>query len=135
MSKMNQKEFEPVPTIGDEFQRRLDEVFDEMLIGPWRTPAWESEPAMVLEREGAYEVRLCTGAFKPSELDLVVNENRLMVRARRGASTFWERLVTFADPVETEKVTAKWANRILTVLLPRQPKTPPKQPRPRSERK
>jgi HSP20 family molecular chaperone IbpA len=54
----------------------------------------------------------------------VVNENRLTARARRGTN-FWERLLTFSDPIETEKVTAKWADRILTVLLPKQTRRPP----------
>jgi len=83
---------------------------------------------MVLERKNAYEVRLCTGAFKPSELEVVVSETRLTVKARHGDHA-WERLVNFSDPVETEKVRAKFDNRILTVVLPKKNK------RPRAERK
>jgi HSP20 family molecular chaperone IbpA len=105
-----------------DFQREFDELFDEMLIGRWRTPANESEPAMVLEREDAYEARVCTGAFKPSELDLQVTEDRLKVRARQGAGGLWERQLTFSDTIETEKVTAKWAKGILTVVLPKKDK-------------
>jgi HSP20 family molecular chaperone IbpA len=116
-----------LPPIAD-FQRDFDELFDELLIGRWRVPATESEPAMVLERKNAYEVRLCTGAFKPSELEVVVSEKQLTVRAKHGDHA-WERLVRFTDPVQTEKVTAKFANRILTVVLPKKSK------RPRTERK
>jgi HSP20 family molecular chaperone IbpA len=115
-------------TVGD-FQREFDELFDELLIGRWRTPATESDPAMVLERKGAYEVRLCTGTFKPSELEVVVSEDRLTVRARHGADHLWERLVTFSDPIQTQKVNAKWAKGNLTILLPKKNK------RPRSESK
>ncbi|MGO9057770.1 MAG: Hsp20/alpha crystallin family protein [Candidatus Binataceae bacterium] len=113
---------------GGDFQRVFDELFDELLIDRWHVPASEKEPAVVLERPNAYEVRLCTGAFKPSEVNLEVSEHRLTARARRG-DNLWERLLTFTDAIETEKVTAKWANRILTVLLPKQTK------RPRSRRK
>ena len=112
----------------DDFQRQLDELFDELLIGRWHAPASENDPAVVLERSDVYEVRLCTGAFKPSELELVVGEHRLTARAGRD-NNFWERLLTFSDAIETEKVTAKWANRILTVLLPKQTRPP------RSQRK
>jgi len=108
-------------TVGN-FQREFDELFDELLIGRWRAPASESEPAMVLERKNAYEVRVCTGAFKPSELELIVTEDRLTVRARHGAAGLWERLLTFAGPVATDKVTAKWTNKILTVTCPKKPK-------------
>jgi len=113
---------------GEDFQRVFDELFDELLIDRWHVPASEKEPAVVLEHSNAYEVRLCTGPFKPSDVELVVGEHRLTARARRG-DNLWERLLTFTDAIETEKVTAKWANRILTVLLPKQPK------RPRSRRK
>jgi HSP20 family molecular chaperone IbpA len=117
-----------LPPIVADFQRDFDELFDELLIGRWRTPAAQTDPAMVLEREDAYEIRLCTGAFKPSELEVVVNEKNLTVKAT-GADNPWERQLTFTDPVETEKVSAKWANRILTIVLPKKNK------RPRTERK
>ena len=117
-----------LPPIVADFQRDFDELFDELLIGRWHTPATESDPAMVLEHKNAYEVRLCTGAFKPSELEVVVNEKNLTVRARHPDNP-WERRLTFTDPVQTEKVSAKWANRILTVVLPKKSK------RPRTERK
>jgi HSP20 family molecular chaperone IbpA len=114
----------------DDFQREFDELFDEILIGRWRTPATASEPAMVLEHKDCYEARVCTGAFKPSELDLQVTEDRLKVRARQGAGGgSWERQLTFSDTIETEMVTAKWAKGILTVVLPKKDK------RPRPERK
>ncbi len=133
MSTINPKVSYPVPKFlpskVDDFQREFDELFDEILIGRWRTPANESEPAMVLERKDAYEARMCTGAFKPSELELQVSEDRLTVRARQATGGFWERLLTFSDAVATEKVTAKWDKGILTVVLPKKNK------RPRPERK
>ena len=112
----------------DDFQRLFDELFDELLIGRWHAPVDENEPAVVLERSDAYEVRLCTGAFKPSELELVVSEHRLTARAGRGEN-LWERLLTFADAIDTGKVSAKWAHRTLTVVLPKQTRPP------RSQRK
>ncbi len=117
-----------VPSIVADFQREFDELFDELLIGPWRMPVTQSEPAMVLERKHAYEVRVCTGAFKPAELEVLVNDKQLTVKAGQRDS-LWERQVTFAHPVETQKVKAKWSNRVLTVVLPKKSK------RPRNERK
>ena len=112
-----------LPTIAAAFERDFEELFDQLLIGPWRRPASESEPAMVLELRNAYEVRLCTGAFKPSEVEVVVSERQLAVSAKQGIS-FWERLVDFSTPVQTERVTARWADRILTVVLPKKNKRP-----------
>jgi HSP20 family molecular chaperone IbpA len=112
----------------DDFQRQFDELFDELLIGRWHAPASQNDPAVVLERSDVYEVRLYTGAFKPSELELVVGEHRLTARVGRG-DNFWERLLTFSDAIETGKVTARWANRVLTILLPKQTRLP------RSQRK
>ncbi|HEY2105383.1 MAG TPA: Hsp20/alpha crystallin family protein [Candidatus Binataceae bacterium] len=106
-----------------DFQRDFDELFDDLLIGRWRTPAADSDPAMVLEHENDYEVRLCTGAFKPSELEVVVNEKNLTVRATQAANP-WKRQLSFTDPVQTENVTAKWANRILTIVLPKKNQRP-----------
>jgi len=123
------------PPIVADFQRGFDELFDELLIGRWRAPATENEPAMVLEREGVYEVRLCTGTFQPRDLEVAVTEKRLTVRAKRGDNG-WERMISFTDPVQTEKVNARWADRVLTVILPKQNKTPAqKNKRPRTERK
>lgn len=107
----------------DDFQRLFDELFDELLIGRWQAPVSESEPAIVSERSDAYEARLYTGAFKPSELELMVSEHRLTARAGRKDS-LWERILTFSDAVDTGKVTAKWANRVLTVVLPKQTRQP-----------
>jgi HSP20 family molecular chaperone IbpA len=111
-----------------DFQRDFDQLFDDLLIGPWRAPATENEPAMITDRDDAYEVRVCTGPFKPSELELLVTEKLLTVRARH-ADTSWERLVSFEDPVQTEKVAARWAKRVLTIILPKKTR------RPRAEKK
>jgi HSP20 family molecular chaperone IbpA len=127
---LNEVQFVPrsLTTLVADFQRDFDELFDELLIGPWRLAAAGSEPPIVMERHDAYEVRICTGAFKPSELDVVVTEKNLTVKARH-ADNSWERTLTFNDPVRTEKVQARWAQRVLTVILPK------KQKRPRTERK
>jgi len=66
---------------------------------------------------------------------VAVTEKRLTVRAKRGDNG-WERMISFTDPVQTEKVNARWADRVLTVILPKQNKTPAqKNKRPRTERK
>lgn len=107
-----------------DFQRDFDQLFDELLIGRWHTPLTDREPAMVLEHEDAYEVRLCTGNFKPSDLEVVVNEKNLTVSSTQ-PQTPWKRQLNFAQPVQTENVSARWANRILTVVLPKKNQPPP----------
>jgi HSP20 family molecular chaperone IbpA len=76
---------------------------------------------MVLERQDVYEVRLCTGNFKPSDLEVAASEKRLTVRARQGQNS-WERMLNFAEPVDTGKVTARWSDRVLTIILPKKRK-------------
>jgi HSP20 family molecular chaperone IbpA len=105
------------------FERDFDELFDDIL-GRWRMPSAENEPAIVLERADCYEIRLCTGSFKPSELEVVASDKKLTVRAAHAQQT-WERIISLAEPVETEQVKAKWADRILTVTLPKKEKRPP----------
>jgi HSP20 family molecular chaperone IbpA len=114
------------PPIVTDFQRDFDQLFDELLIGRWRSPSAESEPAMVLERDDVYEVRLCTGSFKPSDLEVMASEKRLTVRAGHRPNA-WERTLNFADPVDPEKVRARWADRVLTIILPKKEKQPPRQ--------
>ncbi len=108
-----------------DFERDFDELFDQLLIGRWRAPAAESELAMVLERQDVYEVRVCTGNFKPSDLEVVASEKRLTVRARHGQNS-WERTLDFAEAVDIEKVNARWADRVLTIILPKKEKQPSK---------
>lgn len=103
----------------DDFRRALDQTFDELLIGPWRPGAGKRVPAIIIERDEGYEVRIGTGDFAPHELEVeVAGDSRLTVRARHGARK-WEQSMSFNAPVETEKVTARWAEGVLTVLAPR----------------
>jgi len=112
-----------ITSIFADFQRDFDELFDEIL-GRWRMPSAEDEPAVVSDHGDAYEIRLCTGSFKPSALEVVASEKKLTVRAAHAQHT-WERIISLADPVQTEKVSARWANRILTVTLPKKETRPP----------
>lgn len=103
----------------DDFRRLLDQTFDEVLIGPWRLATSAQEPALIVEGEREYEVRICTGEYAPHELEVeVVGQSRLTVRGQSGGRR-WERIVNLAEAIETEKVTARWANGILTVVLPK----------------
>ena len=113
-----------IPVGLDDFRQAMDDLFDEMLIGPWCSPAREGDPVVVLDRADAYEVRLFTGDFKPDEMEVQVRGDRLTLQARRGARHRWERVVTLADEVDAEAVTAKWAHRVLTVVLPKRSKRP-----------
>lgn len=108
-----------------DFQRECDEAFDEIL-GRWRASPAEGEPAIVVERSDAFEVRLATGRFKASDLEVMASENKLTVRAAHGQNS-WQRTFTFAEPVQTENVSAKWLDRCLTIVLPKKGKRPPDQ--------
>jgi HSP20 family molecular chaperone IbpA len=103
------------------FARILDEYFDELLVGRWRSAVGGeaySESAVVLDYEDRYEVRLHTADVDPSELKVEASERRLTVRARSG-STIIEHSFSFALPIEREAVQARWAERWLLITIPK----------------
>jgi HSP20 family molecular chaperone IbpA len=106
----------------EDFERALDEFFDEMLISRWRRPAErdEFEKAEVLDHLDRYEVRIAVPNVDPERIEIDVAGQRLSVRAPTGADGTFETAYSFAAPIEAEAVQARWANHTLVVIVPKQ---------------
>ena len=49
----------------------------------------------------------------------MVSEARLLVRIPRGARRSWSAGLPFAQAVDRERTTARWAGGMLTIVLPK----------------
>ncbi len=108
----------------EEFGRAFDELFDELLIGRWRTVVHHAAhgQALVMDCGERYQVRMSTAGLDPREMEVDVGERRLTVRTRSAAGGVSERTFTFGEPVEREAVTARWSEGALVILLPKSKK-------------
>jgi HSP20 family molecular chaperone IbpA len=104
-----------------DFERALDEFFDEMLISRWRRVAErdEFENAQVIDHPDRYEVRIAAPHVDPERIEIDVAGQRLSVRAPGVEGTF-ETDYSFAVPIESEAVQARWADQTLVVIVPKQ---------------
>ncbi|HVA83351.1 MAG TPA: Hsp20/alpha crystallin family protein [Candidatus Binataceae bacterium] len=102
------------------FERACDELFDEWL-GRWRGGAalGASAGAIVVDRGEEYEVRVEAAVEDPEVIHVEVSEAGLIVRIPSGAHPAIERRMTFAQPVDRERTTARWAGGMLTIVLPK----------------
>jgi HSP20 family molecular chaperone IbpA len=103
-----------------DFERACDELFDQWL-GRWRGGAASgaSAGAVVLDRGEQYEVRVEAAVENPEVIEVEVNQADLIVRIPAGAYPAVERRMTFAQPVDHERTTARWADGVLTIVLPK----------------
>lgn len=109
----------------EEFQRAMDEFFDEMLISPWRGAAREREPeeferARVIDRRSRYEVEIEIPGCDPGAVEVEVLGQNLHVRIPCHGEGRLESSYSFAEKIDQERVTARWANDTLLVTLPKQ---------------
>jgi HSP20 family molecular chaperone IbpA len=104
-----------------DFERALDEFFDEMLISRWRRAAerGEFENAQVLDDPNRYEVRIAVPNIDPERIEIDVAGQRLSVRAPSVEGIF-ETAYSFAVPIEAEAVQARWVDHTLIVTVPKQ---------------
>jgi HSP20 family molecular chaperone IbpA len=104
-----------------DFERALDEFFDEMLISRWRRASErdEFESAQVLDHPDRYEVRIAVPNVNPEHIEIDVAGQRLSVRAP-GAEGAFETAYSFAAPIEAEAVEARWSDHTLIVIVPKQ---------------
>jgi len=104
-----------------DFERALDEFFDEMLISRWRRASErdEFENAQVLDHPERYEVRIAVPNVNPEHIEIDVAGQRLSVRAPGAEGTF-ETAYSFAAPIEAEAVEARWTDHTLVVIVPKQ---------------
>lgn len=105
----------------EDFERAFDQLFDELLIGPWRTVARRvpSEHAIVFDRGDRYEVQISTAGLDPKHMAIEVTENSLTVRAQTVGGGTSERSFSFSEPVERESVKAHWSDHVLRIVLPK----------------
>ena len=106
----------------EDFQRALDEFFDEMLISRWRRAGEhdEFENANILDHPDRYEVRIAVPNVDPARIEIDVAGQRLSVRAPAGSEGTFESAYSFAMPIEAEAVQARWTDRTLVVIVPKQ---------------
>ncbi len=107
----------------EDFERALDEFFDEMLISRWRRSTIERdefEKAEVLDHPDRYEVRVAVPSVDPQRIEIDVAGQRLTVRAPAGPEGIFETTYSFAAPIEAEAVVARWTDHTLVVMVPKQ---------------
>jgi HSP20 family molecular chaperone IbpA len=105
----------------DSFERWFDELFDEMLLSPWRfrTHVAHATGRALVEYEDRYEVRIATGEADPRNVEVEVSVNRLKVSVATGHRSRLEREFTFNEQLDVPRVTARWWHGVLTVILPK----------------
>ena len=105
-----------------DFERALDEFFDEMLISRWRRAAErdEFENVQVLDHPDRYEVRIAVPNVDPERIEIDVAGQRLSVRAPAASEGIFENAYSFAVPIQAEAVEARWTDHTLIVIVPKQ---------------
>lgn len=104
-----------------EFERAIDEFFDELLIDPWQCGAGERfADAEIVDYADRYEIRLAAEGIDPEKIEVESTGRRLTVRASAGPHRNVERAFTFAENVEAEAASARWLAGRLTITLPKQ---------------
>ncbi len=104
-----------------EFERALDEFFDEMLIDRWKCamPGVEFERAQIIDRTDCYEVRVAAVGVDPAEIHTEVSGQRLAVRVPDKLGGTLESSFAFSDSIDAEASTAKWSEGTLVITLPK----------------
>jgi HSP20 family molecular chaperone IbpA len=105
----------------EDFERALDEFFDEMLISRWRRPVLGAfENAQVIEHHDRYELRISAPEVDPRLIEVEVSGQRLSVTAPGGPEGKFESACSFALPIESETITARWLDGSLIIVVPKQ---------------
>ncbi|HLH76626.1 MAG TPA: Hsp20/alpha crystallin family protein [Candidatus Binataceae bacterium] len=102
----------------EEFERALEQAFDELLIGRWQAPLGQRQPMLVAESPTAYEIRLAGAGLRPEQIEVETTRLTLTVRANlRGGG--WTRQLNFSHPIDIKQVSARWDAGVLTVVAPK----------------
>jgi HSP20 family molecular chaperone IbpA len=113
--------WQPASIIGEEFDRVFNDLFEDLLIKRWRPVPGRVRnlgKALVVEDEECYRVKMALPDADPRQLEVEVNEWRLVVRSRM-APEVEENTLDFSHCVDTERVTARFGGGILEVLAPK----------------
>jgi HSP20 family molecular chaperone IbpA len=104
-----------------EFERAIDEFFDELLIDRWQCGAGDQfADAEIVDYADRYEIRLAAEGVDPEKIQVETLGRRLTVRASAGAHRNLARAFTFAENVDAEAASARWLTGRLTITLPKQ---------------
>jgi HSP20 family molecular chaperone IbpA len=104
-----------------EFERAIDEFFDELLISRWHCGAGEQfADAEIIDYADRYEIRLVAEGVDPEKIEVESLGRRLTVRASAGPHRNVARAFTFAENVDAETASAQWLTGRLTITLPKQ---------------
>ena len=105
----------------NEFERAIDEFFDELLIERWQCGTGEQfANAEIVDYADRYEIRLVAEGVDPEKIEVESLGRRLTVRASAGPHRNVARAFTFAENVDTEAASARWLTGRLTITLPKQ---------------
>ncbi len=107
-------------TLGD-FEKALDEFFDEMLISRWRRAAEEPgefERSRVVEQPDHYQVCVEMPGADPERIEVKVVGQRLSVRVPSDEG-YLESSYSFAQKIDQDGVSARWTDGTLVITLPK----------------
>jgi HSP20 family molecular chaperone IbpA len=104
-----------------DFQRAFDEFFDDLLIDRWHcgVEARESARAQVVDLRDHYEVRIAVSGVNANEIEIEVAGQRLVVRVPSATGGAVESAFTFAESIDRDATTARCAEGILTIVVPK----------------
>ena len=107
-------------TIGEEFDRAFNEMFEDLLIKRWRRPERVRDlgKALVVEDEENYRIKIALPDADPQKLEVEASEWRLAVRTPM-AQGQRESTLDFSHRIDIEHVTARFEAGILEVLAPK----------------
>jgi HSP20 family molecular chaperone IbpA len=104
-----------------EFERAIDEFFNEFLIDRWQCGAGEQlANAEIVDYADRYVIRLTAEGIDPEKIEVESLGRRLTVRASAGPRRNVERAFTLAESVDADAASARWSAGTLTISLPKQ---------------
>lgn len=117
MNTLSKYEKNYFPTILDEFVSRF---FDDGLLN------YGSRYGVEPLENGDYEVSLPLAGFKESDINITVENNTLTIEAKNQRLGNVYKTITLGQRFDVDKITSKFENGLLTVLLPRTEAAKPK---------
>ena len=104
-----------------DFERALDEFFDEMLISRWRRSVDldEFRRAEITDHADHYEVHISIPGADADRIEVDVSGQRLSVRAV-GSNGIFESSYSFTTPINSETTAARWTGDTLVITVPKQ---------------
>ena len=103
----------------DEFQRTLDQLFEDLLIERWQER--KSAPrgsALLIDLGDRYEVRVALEGADPRELEIEATERRLRIKTG-GPLGAIDNLLELPHPIDPEATTARCEGGVLLIALPK----------------